>query len=281
MTTLNTQRTFGVEFEGYGIDRHELARKLREAGLQAQEASYSGSNYSIWQVKYDGSINGPQGFEIVSPVLQGAEGIEQVKTALRVVRENGGDANRSCGFHIHWGVSDWGIKQFRNFFKRWGKFEKGIDLVQPKSRRDDNAHYCRSILHDVCPSHIGGDIKTITEQFFSAIDSCRSVAQIERLTQAGYDGRYRKLNMKKYHRTGTIEVRHGSGTFDEQKALAWIALTGSMIADADNGKAIKGWNGSVDAKKVLDTLLGAAVRVGGIDTATRTFFKKRVKQLAR
>jgi hypothetical protein len=54
-----------------------------------------------------------------------------------------------------------------------------------------------------------------------------------------------------------------------------------MISDADNGKAIKGWNGSVDAKKVLDTLLGAAVRVGGMSSATRTFYKARAKELQR
>ena len=145
MTTLNTNRTYGVEFEGFGIPMDTLVAKLRDAGINAVSASYSGCDYSVWQVKPDGSISGRYGFEIVSPVLQGSEGLEQVKTALRVVRENGGDANRSCGFHIHWGVSEWRIKNFRNFYKRWAKFEKGIDLLQPRSRRGDNAMYTQSV----------------------------------------------------------------------------------------------------------------------------------------
>jgi hypothetical protein len=280
MTTLNTQRTYGVEFEGFGIDKSVLVRKLREAGINAYESSYSGSDYTVWQVKSDASIRGHMGFEIVSPVLQGQHGLEQIKTALRVVRENGGDANRSCGFHIHWGVADWGVREFRNFYKRWAKFEQGIDLVQPKSRRGDNAQYCRSVYHSVFAGHSTRGIKENTSYFFNMIDNCNSIRAIEELTQPGWTGRYRKLNMKKFHRTGTIEVRHASGTFDEQKALSWISLTGSMIADADNKKAVKTWAGSVDAKKALDTLLGAAVRVGGIDAATRTYFKNRAKQLA-
>lgn len=279
MTTLRTDRTFGVEFEGFGIEMYTLVRKLQEAGLNAVTASYSGSNYRVWQVKPDGSISGRHGFEVVSPVLRGADGVEQVKTALRVVRENGGDANKSCGFHIHWGVADWRIKKFRNFYKRWGKFEKGIDLLQPLSRRADNAYYTRSVYSHVVSNHEGRDITETVTQFWNAIDRCRSLNQLRSTVQG--TGRYNKLNIQKFHRTGTLEIRHHSGTFDEDKAVGWIELTGSLIADTDNSKALKAWTGSVDAKKVLDTLLGATVRVGGISSATRTFYKTRAKELQR
>lgn len=279
MTTLRTDRTFGVEFEGYGIEMYTLVRKLQDAGLSAIAASYSGSRYDLWQVKPDGSINGRYGFEVVSPVLRGAEGVEQVKTALRVVRENGGDANKSCGFHIHWGVSDWRIKKFRNFYKRWGKFEKGIDLLQPESRRDDNAYYTKSVYSSVVYDHTTRNIAGTVKHFWNAIDRCRSLNQLRSTVQG--NGRYNKLNIQKFHRTGTIEIRHHSGTFKEDKVVGWIELTGSLIADTDNSKGLKAWTGSVDAKKVLDTLLGATVRVGGISSATRTFYKQRAKELQR
>ena len=277
--TMNTNRTYGVEFEGYGIPMDTLVSKLRHAGINARLASYSGSDYSVWQVKPDGSISGRYGFEVVSPVLQGTDGLEQVKKVLSVVRDNGGDANESCGFHIHWGVRDWRIKNFRNFYKRWAKFEKGTDLLQPLSRRGDNAYYTKSVYSNVVMGHASGDIARTVQTMFTKIDGCRTVTQLRNLIQGG--GRYNKLNLAKYHRTGTVEIRHHSGSFSEQKVIAWIELTGSMISDADNGKAIKGWNGSVDAKKVLDTLLGAAVRVGGMSSATRTFYKARAKELQR
>ncbi len=277
MTTPITGRTYGVEFEGFGIPMHILVSKLQEAGINAVETCYSGSNYNVWQVKPDGSISGRYGFEVVSPVLSGDAGIEQIKTVLQVVRDNGGDANKSCGFHIHWGVADWRIKHFRNFYKRWAKFEIGIDLLQPESRRADNAYYTKSVYTNIVGDWERGDIKSVVKRTWAHIDRCRSVTQLKNTIQGS--SRYNKLNVAKFHRTGTLEIRHASGTFNEQKALAWIALTGSMINDADNGKAIKAWNNSVDAKKVLDTLLGAAVRVGGITAATRAFLKKRAKQL--
>ena len=77
--TMNTNRTYGVEFEGYGIPMDTLVSKLRHVGINARLASYSGSDYSVWQVKPDGSISGRYGFEVVSPVLQGTDGLEQVK----------------------------------------------------------------------------------------------------------------------------------------------------------------------------------------------------------
>ncbi len=277
--TPTTSRTFGVEFEGFGIPIHTLVDRLRAAGINAQSSTYSGSNYRVWQVKPDGSISGSHGFEVVSPVLSGITGILEVKKVLQIVRANGGDANKSCGFHIHWGVSDWRIKHFRNFYKRWSKFERGIDITQPKSRRADNAYYCKSVY--ALPTYTDNTAETevLVAHMFDRIDRCRSVGQLREMIQ-GSHSRYCKLNLAKFHRTGTLEIRQHSGTFDEAKVLNWIALTGAMIADADNGKAVKNFSVSPSPSKVLDTLLGGLVRVGGISASTRIFFKKRAKELA-
>ena len=62
--------------------------------------------------------------------------------------------------------------------------------------------------------------------------------------------------------------------------MHWIALTASLVANADAGKAIKNWTSdTVDAKQALDTLLGAAVRVGVLDASTRTFYRNRHAEL--
>ena len=274
-----TTRTFGVEFEGFGIPIHTLVSRLQAAGINARAASYSGSNYQVWQVKPDGSINGQHGFEVVSPVLSAMNGILEVKKVLEIVRANGGDANKSCGFHIHWGVADWRITHFRNFYKRWAKFERGIDITQPESRRADNAYYCQSVYSLTQGRHNVQDTDVLVQNMFSLIDSCRSVNQLKDAIQ-GRHTRYCKLNLAKFHRTGTMEIRQHSGSFDEAKVLNWIALTGAMVADTDNGKAVKNFTSSPSPSKVLDTLLGGLVRVGGIESSTRTFFKKRVKELA-
>lgn len=258
---LATNRTFGVEFEAYNVDRYTLVRELQERGIDAQAANYSGQNFSVWQIKTDCSIRGRNGFEIVSPVLRGEAGLREVEIVLEVANALGGKVNSSCGFHIHWGVGDWGIKQFRNFCKRWSKFEGGLDTVQPQSRRGDSNRFCQNF-----------------RTAFENIDNCRTIdALIYNVQQT----RYKKINFQKFWNTGTVEVRHHSGTLDWEKTLHWIKLTASMVADADNGKAIQKWSRIVTGKKMLDTLLDAAVRTGGIDNETRKFFKRRAKKFAR
>lgn len=279
MITLPTNRTFGIELEAFGVDRRELARHIRAAGIDVIDTHYSGSDYTRWQIKPDGSISGPNGFEIVSPVLSGQSGITQIKMVLEIANRLGGDVNRSCGFHIHWNVADWRIKHFRNFYKRWAKFERGIDSFMPQSRRGDNAMYCQSVYAQPLGRNNSNPTGWVVGSMFDAIDRCRSLQQLRTMTQG--TGRYCKLNVAKFHRTGTIEIRHHSGTLDFEKVCRWIALTGAMIANADDGKAVKNFTDvSVAPKKVLDTLLGGLVRVGGIDAATRAFFKKRAKHFA-
>lgn len=258
---LATNRTFGVEFEAYNVDRYTLVNELRAANIDAQAASYSGQNFSVWQIKTDCSIRGINGFEIVSPVLRGEAGLREVEKVLEITNRLGGQVNRSCGFHIHWGVGDWGVKQFRNFCKRWSKFEGGLDTVQPPSRRGDANTFCRNF-----------------RTAFQYIDQCRTIDQLINNVQ---QSRYKKINFQKFWNTGTVEVRHHAGTLDWEKTLHWIKLTASLVADADNGKSIQKWNNIVTGKKMLDTLLDAAVRTGGIDNETRKFFKGRARHFVR
>ncbi len=280
MININTNRTFGIELEAYNISREHLIRELRNENIDAHASSYCGRDYSVWQIKTDSSINGNNGFEVVSPILT-KDRIEEVKTVLRIINENGGEVNSSCGMHIHWGVSDWGIKQFRNFTKRYVKFEKAIDSIVPRSRRVNNNRYCKSIIND----DYGNQLVDNINRTFKKIDKCRNVRQISRTVTFG---KFSKLNTDVFPRSGTIEIRHHSGTLDESKILNWISLTGGMINDSDNRKAVKNFSNDIqigmdttDIKKQLSTLLNGLVRVGSITTNTRKFFKSRATQLRR
>lgn len=56
-----------------------------------------------WKAEGDGSLRcdrrGYVGIEIVSPILSGRNGIEQVKQVAKLLREHGAVVNPTCGFH--------------------------------------------------------------------------------------------------------------------------------------------------------------------------------------
>ena len=67
---------FGVELECFNVQMQTVVDALNAAGIPSIRAGYSGSDYSKFQIKHDGSIQGRDGFEVVSPILQGEEGIQ-------------------------------------------------------------------------------------------------------------------------------------------------------------------------------------------------------------
>ena len=83
----------------------------------------------------------------------------------------GAQVNKSTGFHIHHNVRTWGIAEFRNLYKRFVKFETGLDAVQPASRRGSVNKYCGSMYGAFTPN---ADVQS---GLFQRLDTCRTVRQ--------------------------------------------------------------------------------------------------------
>jgi len=280
MVKVNDKRTFGIELEAYNVSRLTLVSSLQQAGIDAVCASYSGRNYSVWQIKTDSSICGQNGFEVVSPILSHND-VPQIETVVRIINELGGKVNASCGMHIHWGVSDWSVKKFKNFTKRYVKFETAIDSIVPKSRRGSQNRYCKTIIRD----DYGRNLVSNINHTFKKIDKCKSLRQI---SQEVTHGKFSKLNTDVFFRSGTIEIRHHSGTLDIDKILNWISLTGGMVNDSDNNKSVKNFSTDImldvfltNKRKQLSTLLNGLARGGNITKDTKKFFKSRATELRR
>ena len=260
-------KTFGIELELYNVDRRALVDALNNAGITACMASYSGRDYSQWQVKTDCSINGPQGLEVVSRVLT-MDDLPEVLRVVQIINDLDGKVNASCGMHIHWGVRDWGMDNWKNFAKRYVKFERGIDQLMPKSRRDNNARYCQSVVR----------IEPDMAEHFRKISAARDLSSLA--MNFNYNERNSKVNMSVFHRSGTVEIRHHSGTTNPTKILNWIALTFSMISDASALTPIKP-TAERDGKKLLNTMLDGMVRRGHMLPFVATFYKRRATMLNR
>ena len=73
--TLRSERSFGLEIEGYGVSRAVLVTTLTLAGIACQDDGYTHATTAHWKLVSDGSIAGAQSVELVSPVLARPHGI--------------------------------------------------------------------------------------------------------------------------------------------------------------------------------------------------------------
>lgn len=196
---LGIDRTFGVEIECMvpGVSHAAISAALRSAGLTG------------WRVEHDGSISGPGGAEVVSPVLSGDDGTEQIRTATRVIRSLGGRVNRSCGLHVHHGVSDLTIDDVKEAVRVWSTQQETIDGLVSLSRRSvSNPYYCRPL-----GSH---DLRNV--------ENARTMDDIWRNAE-----KYRSMNLRSYGRYGTIEIRQHQGTLDAEKIISWVRFGQGMF----------------------------------------------------
>ncbi|MFA7327115.1 MAG: amidoligase family protein [Candidatus Kapaibacterium sp.] len=198
-------RTFGIEIEGYNCDRDELARKLTERGIQTNHESYNHTTRRAWKVIYDGSLSGNKSFEVVSPVLKGQNGLDQLQTVCEVLEEMNAKVNKTCGLHIHIGVSDYEIEDWKRLFKNYIKMEKTVDAFMPNSRRKSNNTYTKSLVK---PNY-----KQIIEEASNLEGLERSLLRSDR---------YHKINTKCFWRQKTVEFRQHSGTVDFAKISNWV-----------------------------------------------------------
>ena len=142
-----TGRRFGIEFEVImksGCHQDNVITDLRAINIDVTSTYYShttnGNNTSVWTIKPDASIQG-NGFEIVSPVLSGLDGLESVKKVCSVLSRYC-TANKSCGMHVHHEAINMSNKAFVNVYKLYSLAQNHIDLLLPKSRR----HICKTFF---------------------------------------------------------------------------------------------------------------------------------------
>jgi hypothetical protein len=223
-------RRFGVEIEFLPTITADAAlMSLRAAGIEVQYTGYTHDVTPHWKIVTDGSC----GYELVSPVLEGEAGLEEVRIAAAALEAAGATVDRRCGLHVHFDARSMNIKAVKNLFKLWLKFEDVLDTFQPQSRRGNSNTYCQSNLKDQCrdaTSH-----RDACLAMFEAIDACKNMDQMRDL----YPCRYRKLNIQSYFRHQTLEVRHHSGTTDPAKITNWVRLMARMFDAAEVAAAVR------------------------------------------
>lgn len=216
-------RGFGIEIECFlpeGQSRDALAtaisQRLGRSNSCVVEA-YGHSTPRSWKIVTDGSLGDyARGVEIVSPVLNGPEGIAAANTVCRTLNDFGCTVNKKCGFHVHVGVGNASLRFWKNIVTIYNIFEPVLDRMMPQSRRGSDNSYCR----------------TMTVAPISAIERASTFDALNALIAGSSPSRYRKVNMSAYLRHGTVEFRQHSGTTDADKVRNWILICLKMVNTA-------------------------------------------------
>lgn len=205
-------RRFGVEIEAYNCTRDTLAAALREEGIQVTVESYNHNTRNHWKLVTDSSLSGNQTFELVSPVLEGQRGLQELKKVCWVLDACNVKVNSSCGLHIHFDAANFTLQTWKNIAISYKRIESVIDRFMPQSRR--NNQYCRSL-------------QIITEQ------SVNNATSIEQLQSGAFQRtRYFKVNPQSYSRHKTIEFRQHSGSINFEKISNWILFLNGLVTFA-------------------------------------------------
>jgi len=210
--------TYGVEIETIAPDSAVRNDGLRigpyKRGIQVPYLPEG------WKAEADGSINNGHGghkCEIVSPILQGAEGLAQVGEVVRTLEAKRHRVNASCGVHVHVGWKrDWPSEALARLVTIVAYVEKGLYAITG-SRSRERGTYC------------GGLRKYGTEK--------DAKPNLDR-------NRYHALNLTNLARgtKDTVEFRVFSGSLSAVKVVGWIQVCLGLVERALQGKRMPTWS---------------------------------------
>lgn len=274
-------RTFGVEIE-YGTANMLRVQEEMQRALGVQHIhvfQYHGDTclscrqpvtraFTEWKIEHDSSVTRGMypraiGGEIVSPILRGTDGFDQITKVLKAVRTAGGTINKKCGLHVHVDMRNLTPLGRAKVVTSWQAWQNEIAKIVAKSRH--NNHYCRMLN------------KNETDYW---------VRQIKAGNEAVGE-RYRTLNMTPFRRIGTYEFRLHQGTLNAAKVIGWVKflIAFAEMAAADGDAEMPVTDGIARINETIEDLLNMLVKRHGDTNAAfglrepdANFIKRRVAQ---
>lgn len=236
----NNNRGFGVELElirPNGISKQRIIDEINETeNCLADFPRYGQSDRDrrFWKMTTDGSVRsnkrGHTGDnELVSPILKGQSGLQELKEVLEVLNRLNCSVNVTCGTHVHHDVteivehSSKNSKRFMDNLITWVcKFEHIIyRLVSPSRLRGHYSQPSRLRL-----TNNGRDLQF---NFKKSLKERVKSWQVSKSSSDVQTNRYCGLNLQNVWTRGSVEFRYHNGTLDFDKLKSWIVLTQAIV----------------------------------------------------
>lgn len=200
---------FGIEIEAYDTNRNVLSASLNNVGVSCEVESYNHSTRRHWKITTDSSIRGEQAFEIVSPILVGQEGLDELKKVCTILQMSAARVNKSTGLHVHFDAANMSFQHIKNLMINYMNFEEEIDSFLSESRR--------------------GNVNSYTKSLKNIKLKIQAATNLEELKRANDNSRYFKVNLQSLNVHKTIEFRQHSGTVEYDKISNWIIFLHNLI----------------------------------------------------
>lgn len=219
--------TYGIEIECGITPTSTLRVGGRRAGLATTELPmFCGQP---WKAEHDGSVSvgNLQPVEFVSPVLQGASGLDNIREVCTKIARMGGKVNETCGLHVHVAFPTDSIDAMRRLTRLFSRVEAGIFASTGTPARRAN-FYCKPIKESA---------KSIRWAGLSiASESQKNDVRYSR--NSLLSDRYHALNFQNLltSRQNTVEFRAFSGSLSPRKIAAWIKICLTLVEMALDGK---------------------------------------------
>ena len=218
--------TFGVEIEFVNADLYEVEQMmqtlLQPQGISLEREHYNHSTRRHWKLVSDATVSsGSRGGELVSPVLRGQGGLDELKAVLEALNAcEDVSVNFQCGVHVHVKPDYLTVEKVKSIYKRYAENETQIDMWMPPSRRGNSSRWCNSIISDLnSPS------------FENFSDDLSSMAYL-------FGTRYKKVNLQSLSRYGTIEFRQHAGSTDYVKISNWIKFLVAFCSESESSASV-------------------------------------------
>ena len=243
-------RKFGVELETISNEESQVesAMNLAESlGVELETTTHNPRLSRKWKVMPDSSLHRGIGREFVSPPFTDeSRAFLEIQHVCSAINFNNISVNSSCGFHIHFDISDLIPREIARVMKFYQVYEQEIDEMHSPSRRRSVSTYCGSLV--------------------SYNFNPESITTIDELTSI-FSSRYLKVNIQAYLRHGTLEFRQHSGTVNSIKIIYWYKFCCKVIEYAKTCNPI-------DASVPLQTALN-------FTTDEKTYWNSRIAKLRR
>lgn len=210
--------TFGIEIETT-VNTGTAARNNLQIGSyhRGVQVPYLPQG---WTAEADSSIGSDRsdrtGCEIVSPVLRGEAGLQQIQEVARTLEARGHRVNATCGVHVHIGWRpEWDAQQLARLITIASYCEPALYAITGTKARE-RGRFCKGVKQY-------GDAKKAKE----SMDP----------------DRYHALNINNLARgrRPTVEFRVFSGSTSAIKLVAWVLVCLGLVDRALSNKRLPSW----------------------------------------